>query len=119
MVRDKFDFRPIPPQYLGESRVEYYVPCRRLSDSEIAIAKLVLPAMKSGKGPVVSTPNNRHPGFELLLALEGAVELDVSGMSARIDSRKSLFAHFQSEKLHRVVNVGPKESTVLVIRFYR
>jgi quercetin dioxygenase-like cupin family protein len=96
--------------------VAYTLPRRSLSCSDIAISLL---ALKPEKG----TRWNQHPGYELLLPLEGEAEIqlghDRKRPPYRISADEGRLAHYHSEKLHRVSNpASDMAARILVIRFY-
>jgi quercetin dioxygenase-like cupin family protein len=108
---DAGDMCPVPAPYVRDSQAVYRVPCRRLADSDLAIAATELP-----KG--ASTPENRHPGHEILLPLVGIVELRFGTTLTRINAARGEFAHFHSHRRHWLLNVGDGPAHVLVIRIY-
>lgn len=111
VVRQPDDLRLLPENFVPSQDVRYRVPCRRLADSDLAIAMLEL-------APGAGTPVNRHPGHELLLPLEGVIEVRIGGMGARLDAAEHLYAHYHSRLDHCVVNVGDQWAKQLVLRFY-
>jgi len=109
--QDVGEMRALPPQYVGESRARYRVPCRRLADTDVAIANLELP-------PGGTTPENRHPGHEILLPLKGRFIVRFGQTLARVNAEEGTFAHFHSHRRHQVVNMGHETAEALVIRMY-
>jgi hypothetical protein len=111
VVRRPEDWRLLPAEFLGCPGVNYYSPCRRLSDSDISIAMVEFTR-------AAGTPVNRHPGHELLLPLEGHLEVRFGDTRTGISAGEHLFAHYHSRGEHQVANVGEDPARALVIRFY-
>jgi quercetin dioxygenase-like cupin family protein len=111
VVRQPRDFRPVPDDLVRSPGVRYEVPCRRLADSDLAIARLRL-------APGAGTPVNRHPGHELLLPLAGVCEVRFGEVRARLDPGQHRYAHYHSRRDHQVVNVGDRPAEHLVLRFH-
>jgi hypothetical protein len=107
---DPGDFLGIPADSVNICEAIYRIPCRRLADSDIAVAWVQLP-------PGASTPVNQHPGHEILLPLAGCFEIQFGEMAARLTADRE-FACFQSYRRHQVVNTGNLTAEFLVIRAY-
>ena len=106
------DWRQLPDEYLSSGNVRYYVPTRRLADSDTSIAIVELSAREC-------TPRNRHPGHEVLIPLAGSIRIqfgDGDGFELRHD--RDRFAQFDSSLAHRVVNDGVDDARFVVVRFY-
>jgi quercetin dioxygenase-like cupin family protein len=110
-VRQQTDYRDVPRRLIRSSRAIYRVPCRRLADSDLGVARLILPKN-------AATPVNRHPGHELLVPLVGRARIRIGGMTADINAKDHLFAHYSSEVEHEVINTGDEQAEFLVVRFY-
>ncbi len=106
------DMRAVPPEYLPGSNATYLVPCRRLADTEVTVAALTLP-------PGGFTPETRHPGYEILLPLEGQVALKFGHTVTNVDARHTAFAHFRSTQRHYLENPGDEPARIVIIRTYR
>jgi len=103
------DWWEVPKSAIHVSGARYWIPKRKLADTSITVARLLL-----GSGS--SSPDNSHPGNEILLPLSG--EFNVCFGDAKIDLREGQFAHYHSTVSHRVDNVGKEKSEMLVIRIY-
>lgn len=89
----------------------YQLPCRSLAGSDIAMTFVSL-------RPGGASPENRHPGFELVLPLKGTVEVRFKhGTQCTVRSEAQEYAHFRSDIEHTLVNVGPEEATLFLVRF--
>jgi len=108
---DPGDFRAVPPECGGEANCVYRVPCRRLADTDAVFAVVELP--RDG-----STPENRHPGHEILLPLRGKMDVRFGAASVPINTDEGVFAHFHSDRMHQLCNVGDTPATAFVIRAY-
>jgi len=108
---DHGDMRAIPTDFLAPANAEYSVPCRRLTDSDVAIAKLEIP--ESG-----SSPPNRHPGYEILIPLRGEMEMKFGPTSAKLRAEENIFLHFGSKKMHQLFNVGEGRAEAVAVRLY-
>ncbi len=104
------DWRDVPAELLGTAG-GYRVPCRRLADSDLGVARLAL-------APGTATPLNRHPGHELLVPLAGCGQIRLAELATEVVAGTHLFAHYTSEIRHQVVNPGPIPFEALVARFY-
>lgn len=111
VVRPPDDMSLVHDDFNPSSEARYYVPIRRLAESDVAIAVLELP-------PHTSSPMNGHPGYELLLPLSGGVVLHLADEIIPIVVDEHLFAHFASDQQHRVANEDSEPASVLVVRFY-
>jgi quercetin dioxygenase-like cupin family protein len=103
------DFRAVDESFVPGS-ARYFVPCRRLADSDIAI---VLVELEGGE----QTPENRHPGHELIIPLQGeiAVNFDVA---VPIGAPLQSYAHYDATNDHSTANIGKGKARFLVIRFH-
>ena len=110
-VQKRGDWRAVPPSLLGSSACSYQVPCRRLADSDLGVAHLILP-------PGTTTPVNRHPGHELIVPLRGRARVCLANESWDIAEGEHLFAHYSSEIAHQVINEEREPVEMLVARFY-
>jgi quercetin dioxygenase-like cupin family protein len=115
------DFKRLPRQQTAglfrsaEHRVEYYLPCRNLSCADMSLAKVILE-------PGGTTGPNRHPGHEAILMITGEATLFSDGDDSPaeiISSSGGQLCHFNSAKMHRIVNMGSGQAEFLVIRFHR
>ena len=112
VVRRKSDLIPVESPGKKLSPVRYSVPNRNLACSDVAVTSLSL-------SPSASSPRNDHPGFELVVPLAGAVDIEMAnGESHRVDSERFDIGLFRSNMRHRVRNTGSVEATMYVIRFY-
>lgn len=94
-----------------DSRYEY--PNRTLSCSDLIVARLRVDKNSQ------SQPNS-HIGLEMAILLKGSVTIAYTGSYKTIgvlEAGKG-FAHFSSEKEHKVWNHTNELAEVLVIRFY-
>jgi quercetin dioxygenase-like cupin family protein len=99
----------------AEQRVEYYLPCRNLSCADMSLAKVILK-------PGGTTGPNHHPGYEAILMISGEATLyfEDEGSPAQVISVSGgQVCHFNSAKMHRLVNTGSERAEFLVIRFHR
>jgi len=110
-VRSRADYREIPPAHVGSYTGVYRVPCRRLADSDLGVAQLILPKD-------AATPVNRHPGHEMLVPLRGHAHLRIAGLETDITAGKHLYVHYSSDTEHQVVNTDDETVQLMVIRFY-
>jgi len=110
--KEKADWEKVPPSFLNGSKADYYVPTRRLTDSDITIAWVEL-----AKGE--STPANRHAGQELAVVLQGVIEVQFTSSKKpfRISAADKEIAHYQSTHTHQLTNVGSETAIVFVVRF--
>jgi quercetin dioxygenase-like cupin family protein len=111
VVRPDEDMVSIPDDFLPTTRVNYSVPCRRLEESDVAICTVDLPGQ-------TTSPENAHPGYELVIALEGEVILSLDRRTIEIGAHNYGFAHFKSALPHHLANEGRQRARVLVVRFY-
>ena len=107
------DMRRLPERFLRTSDPVYRIPCRRLADTDVAIASLFLP-------PGTQSPVNRHPGHELILPLKGEVRLRFGGggVDAAVAANRGEFAHFSSFRNHWVENPFTEDAEVFVLRVH-
>jgi quercetin dioxygenase-like cupin family protein len=102
-----------PPKYKNPgdcgSGAVYKLPCRVLADSDIAITFLRLP-----KG--TNCAKNRHMGFELVLCLKGAVQIEI-GDGKKVDCSQGEYLQYRSRFAHQLHNSGHEEAILFVIRF--
>jgi quercetin dioxygenase-like cupin family protein len=112
-VRLSDDVRPIPVDSDDDkAREGYRAPCRRLGDTNVAVADIKL-------APKSATPFNRHPGYEVLIPRSGNLRLVAAGSPYEIDHEKVVIAHYSSGHDHRIENIGDDDAEALVIRFYQ
>jgi len=110
-VRQPADWDRLPEEFLGGQGVIYSLPRRRLADSDLAIASVEL-------GAGAETPLNRHPGQEILLPLEGAIEVRFGEARVEANSTADAFVHYHSGTEHRVINPAIHPARLLVVRLY-
>lgn len=89
------------------SGVLYQVPKHRLLNTCLAVTQVTL-------GPAATTPENRHPGSEIIVSLEGEVRVKVGNIEIPVPQGE--IAHFNSEEKHFVVNPGSCRAKFLAIR---
>lgn len=104
------DYAEVPRDFITSEGVTYSVPRRRLSDTDLALARVVLK-------PGASTPPNRHPGHELILVLRGEVGVRAGGSAGAIVLAANQYAHYSSVASHRVENVGRHVAEFIAVRF--
>src|SRR5205823_77750 len=102
----------VPEDWTGLG-VKYLVPrCNlALSDTFLLIVDL-----DEGQ----KTKLNKHPGFELAIPLgegEIAVEFTEDERQFKVSGKDRQYAHYSSQKYHRLVNIGPTSAKVFVARF--
>jgi quercetin dioxygenase-like cupin family protein len=107
--REFLDLHEIAAPFVPNDMVSYRVPFRRLAETETSIALLRL-------APGGQTPDNRHPGHEIILPLEGKMEIRFGTTHTALDSSSKVCAQFHSGRRHRLVNVGDATAQALVIR---
>jgi quercetin dioxygenase-like cupin family protein len=107
------DWSELPASYLREQGVRYFIPKRRLADSDTSISIVELER-------AMSTPQNRHPGFEILVPLKGRLRIKFGGGDGYVlDEREHRFAQFDSSRVHQVTNDSAIDTArFLVVRFY-
>jgi quercetin dioxygenase-like cupin family protein len=107
------DMRLIPEEFLPKSKAVYQIPCRRLANTDTAIATLRLP-------PGAKSPENRHPGHEILIPLKGEVRLRLANgnVDKPVAANRGEFAHFRSQRDHWVENSSDEDAEVLVLRIH-
>ena len=107
------DWDELPATYLRERGVRYFIPRRRLADSDTSIAIVEL-------DPAKSTPPNRHPGHEILVPLEGRLRIKFGeGEGYILDETLHRFAQFDSNLEHQVINDSTTDhARFLVVRLY-
>lgn len=106
----KNGMRPVESEFVDRKGVTYFVPRRRLADSDIAISALRLE-------PNASTPRNKHPGQELLIPIVGQLRVQLESDES-LDSANRHYIHFDSQIDHEVFNTDNSTADVLVVRFY-
>lgn len=107
------EWMAIPREVVSSPDVDYYYPRYRLAESPVSIAIIHL------KEDGAVAPDNEHPGHEFVVVLEGEVDLILAGEApARISADKHLFGHFESNRNHRIRNVGGCEARVLIVRIF-
>lgn len=99
-----------PLQYSSGKGAQYYLPSRILANSDMLITLLHL-------NPSGVTDWNHHPGFEVIIPLEGTiyVEFKEPDRSSEECSTEGLLI-YKSSLIHRVVSAG-RTCEVLVLRF--
>jgi quercetin dioxygenase-like cupin family protein len=111
-VPGQSDMRPIPGRFLPSSDSVYRIPCRRLADTDVAIASLVLPFG-------MQTPMNRHPGHEVIVPLVGEVIVRFKGgLDTPLSADRGEFAHFRSSNPHWIANPFAAGAEVFVLRVH-
>lgn len=111
LPRSLVAWQKVPPAYFQEalwpsgkspagSRIQYWVPARRLTDSDVAVVLVEL-------GDGSETLWNRHPGFEMLFPLgtEGDGEFRIEIQLAEPKSVRigvDLFGFYDSRRSHKV-----------------
>lgn len=107
------DWESIPSEWLHGSTATYHVPSRHLAESDVSVAMIELE-------PGSETPVNSHPGFELILPIEGRVEVRLAEDDSRaVDAQEQLYVHFASSAPHSIANSGVDQARFLTIRFYQ
>lgn len=106
------DLLGYPDPSLDEG-VQYHVPKRSLACSDVSIAWLVLDS-----GHI--TPVHAHPGWELLVPLDGQLTVEFPGKesSASVTSASDRILIFRSDSDHVVCNTTTRPANVLVLRCY-
>ncbi|MFO0969364.1 MAG: cupin domain-containing protein [Gemmataceae bacterium] len=112
------DLHPVMPPLQVPDNAHYKLPARTLAGSDINVTYVDLDSNTSPETQG-ETPWNRHPGFELVLPLQGKVRIDFRAEERQetVDSAMTQYAHYASDRCHRVVNVGSETAKVFVIRF--
>ena len=87
----------------------YSGPRTRLSDIETAIVQVMM-----GEG--ARSDSHQHPGDELMLVLEGAVELRLENSGIRIPLQKDDATQFYGEMTHSAANTSAKPARMLILR---
>jgi quercetin dioxygenase-like cupin family protein len=106
----------IPPEssFANLEGVKYWLPMRSLAGTELSICYVDL-----AKGKKTGGDGHEHPGSEIILALDGRVEVTrKGGQKAVVEAGKS-FVHFDSSSEHTVTNIGKRSAKILVIRSHR
>ena len=63
---------------------------------------------------------HHHPGDEIILPLEGEVEIRLHDSGMRVELRAGQMVHFHSEQTHSVLNKSDKSPAfLLILRFYQ
>jgi quercetin dioxygenase-like cupin family protein len=96
---------------LGRNR-DYATPTRRLEGADATFVRLLL----GGKG---ASANHEHPGDELMLVLEGQVEVRFEANGMRTVMNKGDLVHFYAEQRHQVFNLGAHPAELFIVRFYQ
>ena len=103
-----------PPPYADVMpSAEYRVPCRKLSHSDIDVNRLLL--TEGGH-----SPENDHPGFELLICVSGSVRLLIKIDETEhqdLEIQEGSFVHYESRHRHSVHHVKGTPAEAYVIRF--
>jgi uncharacterized RmlC-like cupin family protein len=106
------DMRRLPEEFLQSPNAVYTIPCRRLAETDVALAFLFL-------RPGAQSPVNRHPGHEVILPLKGEVRVRFpGGVDARVSAAQGEFAHFGSFRDHWVENASTEDAEVFVVRVH-
>lgn len=111
VVRTDTEMSRVPDEFLSDSNVKYNVPIRRLAESNVAVSTLDLPANSA-------SPEAIHPGFTLLIPLEGRIVLHVAGQETELIAGRHAFSHFWGATSHRFSNVTAQPAKTLVVRFF-
>lgn len=113
VVRESTDMLAVPPEFARSARSTYKIPRRRLADTDTSIALLELP-------PFGETPENCHPGFEVLLPLRvpGGAAVEFGDTAAAIPEDFQGYICFRSDHPHKVVNNSDLTASLLVVRTY-
>jgi quercetin dioxygenase-like cupin family protein len=91
----------------------YGIPPQKLAGTDAAFVYVFL--KKGGR-----TTMHHHPGDELLLVLEGSVQVTFHDSGLTVDLNGFSFAHYYAEQNHSVVNASLTADAVLfVIRFHQ
>lgn len=93
------------------SDCQYKIAHQRLIDSKIALIYLTL-------DPDGHSDVHEHPGDELLLVMEGSVEIRFENSGMRVSLSKGDFVHFYSEQRHGVWNVSGDVASAFIVRGY-
>lgn len=96
---------------LGKNR-DYATPARRLAGADATFVRLLL----GGKG---ASANHEHPGDELLLVIDGQVEIRFDANGIRTVMNKGDLVHFYAEQRHQVFNLGPRPAELFIVRFHQ
>jgi hypothetical protein len=98
----------------GQKGVRYEIPKRSLACSDVAISWLKL-------DPGFHTTDNSHPGYELLLPIEGSVSVEYMELKdprvCTVAAQEHV-AHYNSRVRHRIHNTGDGPATMFLVRFY-
>lgn len=100
-----------------QAGASYRVPRRHLACSEVSIAQLTLDSQRG-------TVWNRHPGYEVIIPLEGEAEVwlrasPTSEVAKHIVSAgQRRLAQFKSDTQHRIWNYSKTPMRLLVVRFH-
>jgi quercetin dioxygenase-like cupin family protein len=99
-------------QSYGEA-AHYAIPTKRLAGTDAAFVYLVL-------GPSGHSDAHHHPGDELLLVLEGRVEVHLIDSGLSVELNAGGYAHFFAEQNHSARNLSSIDfARVFIIRFYQ
>jgi quercetin dioxygenase-like cupin family protein len=140
--KNKEDLVTVSADVNAPPNAEYQVPRRVLAGSDIAITFLqLIPKSRasltdarerssqttdSNDAPSLvegASPWNRHPGFELIYPLQGRVQVEYAAEGEGpnqyhiVDSALGQYAHYRSDRKHRVVVVGDQPAELFVVRF--
>jgi quercetin dioxygenase-like cupin family protein len=104
------DWESIPARYgpVGLFRSVFDAPTPTLEKFEVHVTTL-----RPGMSP--HQPHH-HPWEEMLLMIEGDVEVSINGLKHRAGPGFLIF--FASHDVHNLVNIGDKPATYFVINFY-
>ena len=98
-------------ELLGRDR-NYKIPVKRLSGADASFVRLIL----NGRG---ASANHEHPGDELMLVIDGQIEVRFDGSGVRTSMNSGDIIHFYAEQRHQVLNLGAKRAEIFIVRFYQ
>jgi quercetin dioxygenase-like cupin family protein len=107
------DWWRVPDYFVSRTnqRRKYFLPVRRLADSDVSISILEL-------APGESCLPNTHPGLEIVFLLTGAVTIHIGGTPEKLAVPLDSLAQYESTVQHQVVNTSNETARILVMRFY-
>lgn len=116
LIQQRAEFTPVgthPGAKLFGEHADYLRPRDRLRGT-VEVAVVLLTIKPGGR-----SDTHDHPGDELMIVLDGEVEirLENSGLWTRL--HKHDYIHFYAEQTHSAWNVSTSDVTVLVVRFYQ
>jgi quercetin dioxygenase-like cupin family protein len=108
--RDWVPLRKVAPNASVSEGVRYEIPIRTLACSDLTISWVRIERNKL-------TPNNSHPGCELLIPMKGEIAVVFGNEDiCRVRAGQNI-AHYSSDKPHRARNPASEPAEMLVIRF--